>query len=433
MPKWRNVRDGAGYPAQKNIKEACMKFLKLVLLACVMIGLVVPSISLAQTAKFKIGCALPLTGVFGRDGNLVKDAYTFWAETINAKGGITVKGKKYPIELLFFDDKSDKAESAKLVERLATLEKVDLILGGFGSDSVFAASAISEKYKYPMISGGASSNKLFERGFKYYFSTLGKATEEVRGCVEIVQMISPKPKTAAIIGSDILFTSLACEGFKQYAAKEGIEVVYFELFPLSLDDYNSLLFKVKQKNPDIVLVGSHLKVALNVTKALKEVDFMPKLVAFSYGPTVPDFVKSLGKDSEYVVAAAEWAPNLPYKDTIFGTAKQLNDNYFKKFGRYPDYVEVASIGGALVQQWSIEKLGIVPPVKEADRVKLMEELHKIDAMTVYGRIKFAPDGANVDHPPIAVQVQNGKLTTVFPKDAAEKPVLYPAKPWKERK
>ena len=170
-----------------------MKFLKVLLFAFLVLGLLVPASGYAQQAKFRIGCALPLTGVFGRDGNLVKDAYTFWADTINAKGGMLVKGKKYPVELLFFDDKSDKAETAKLVERLATLEKVDLILGGFGSDSVFAASAISEKYKYPMVSGGASSNKLFERGFKYYFSTLGKATEEVRGCVEIAESLNPKP------------------------------------------------------------------------------------------------------------------------------------------------------------------------------------------------------------------------------------------------
>jgi branched-chain amino acid transport system substrate-binding protein len=396
-------------------------------------GLVLPGLSYGETARFRIGCALPLTGVFGRDGSLVKDAYTFWAETVNSRGGIAVKGKKYPVELLFFDDKSDQSESAKLVERIATIEKVDLILGGYGSDSVFAASAISEKYKYPMISGGASSNKLFERGFTYYFSTLGKATEEVRGCVEVARGLKPKPRTAAVIGSDILFTSLAAEGFKDYLKKEGIELVYFELFPLSLTDYNSLLFKVKEKNPDMLLVGSHLMVALNVMKALKEVDFTPKLTAFSYGPTVPDFVKSLGKDAEYVVAASEWAPNLPYRDDVLGTASALNENYFKRFGRYPDYVEVASIGGALVQQWAVEKLAAAPPLKEADRVRLMEELHKMDSMTAYGRIKFGADGANVDHPPIAVQVQNGKLTTVFPKEVASHQVVYPAKPWKERK
>jgi branched-chain amino acid transport system substrate-binding protein len=411
-----------------------MRYLKVLLLMALVVGLLAPNLSYAQAAqKFRIGCALPLTGVFGRDGNLVKDAYTFWADTINATGGITVKGKKYPIELIFMDDKSDKAESAKLVERLITVDKVDLLAGGFGSDSVFAASAVSEKYKYPMISGSASSNKLFERGFKYYFSTIGKATEEVRGCVEIAGSLNPKPKTAAVIGSDVLFTSLAAEGYKTYLKKEGIELVFNELFPISLEDYNSLLFKVKQKNPDMLLVGSHLKVALSVMKALKEVDWMPKIVAFSYGPTVPDFVKSLGKDSEFVLAASEWAPNLPYKDAVFGTARQLNDNYFKKFSRNPDYVEVASIGGALVQQWCVEKLGVAPPLKDADRAKINEELHKGDWNTSYGRIKFAADGANADHPPVVVQVQDGKLTTVFPKDAAEKPVWYPAKPWKERK
>ncbi|HUJ89271.1 MAG TPA: ABC transporter substrate-binding protein, partial [Syntrophorhabdales bacterium] len=178
-----------------------MKCLKVLLCVGILLGLLVPNMSFAQTVKFRIGCELPLTGVFGKDGNLVKDAYTFWADTINATGGINVKGKKYPVEIVFFDDKSDKAESAKLVERMATVEKVDLILGGFGSDSVFAATPISEKYKYPMISGGASSNKLFERGFKYYFSTLGKATEEVRGCVEVAGIVNPKPKTAAIIGA----------------------------------------------------------------------------------------------------------------------------------------------------------------------------------------------------------------------------------------
>jgi branched-chain amino acid transport system substrate-binding protein len=382
--------------------------------------------------KFRIGCADPLTGTFGKDGNLVKDAYTFWADLINSKGGIEVKGKKYPVELIFLDDKSNAAENAKFTEKLITDDKVDLILGGFGSDSVFAGSAVAEKYKYPLISGAASSNKLFERGFKYYFATLGKATEEVRGCVDLVQILSPKPKTGAIIGSDILFTALAAEGFKKYAAQNGIEIVYSELFPITLQDYNSMLLKVKQKNPDILFVGSHLMVAMKTIKAMKEIDFTPKMVAFSYGPTVPDFVKSLGKDSEYVFAASEWAPNLPYKDPLFGTAREFNENYFKKYGRNPDYVEAASAAGAYAMQIAIEKLGIMPPVKEEDRVKLMEELHKQNVTTFYGVVKFGADGANEAHPPVVVQIQNGKLVNVFPKDAAEAGPWYPMKPWKER-
>ncbi|MGA2466550.1 MAG: amino acid ABC transporter substrate-binding protein [Thermodesulfobacteriota bacterium] len=382
--------------------------------------------------KFRIGYAVPLTGTFGRDGNLVKDAYAFWADMVNRKGGIEVKGKRYPIELIFMDDKSIAAENAKLTEKLITEDKVDLILGGFGSDSVFAGSAVAEKYKHPMISGAASSNKLFERGFKYYFSTLGKATEEVRGCVDIVQVLSPKPKNGAIVGSDILFTALACEGYKKYAVQNKVEIVHFELFPITLQDYNSMLLKVKQKKPDVLFVGSHLMVAMKMIKAMKEIDFTPKMVTFSYGPTVPDFVKNLGKDAEYVIAASEWAPNLPYKDPLFGTAKQFNENYFRKYGRYPDYVEAASAAGVYAMQVAIERLGITPPVKEVDRVKLMEELYKQDLKTFYGVVKFGPDGANEAHPPVAVQIQNGKLVNVFPKEAAETAAWYPMKPWKER-
>jgi branched-chain amino acid transport system substrate-binding protein len=404
--------------------------IKIVFMA--VLALILISGTVWAEQRFRIGCANPLTGTFGKDGNLVKDAYSFWADLVNSKGGIEVKGKKYPVGLDFIDDRSNAAENARFTEKLITDDKVDFVLGGFGSDSVFAGSAVAEKYRHPLISGAASSDKLFERGFKYYFSTLGKATEEVRGCVDIVQILSPKPKTGAIIGSDILFTALACEGYKKYAGQNGIEIIHFELFPITLQDYDSMLLKVKQKNPDVLFVGSHLMVAMKAVKALKEIDFTPKMVTFSYGPTVPDFIKNLGKDAEYVVAASEWAPSLPYKDPFFGTAKEFNENYFKRYGRYPDYVEAASAAGAYALQVAIERLGITPPVKEADRVRVMEELHKQTLTTFYGTVKFGVDGANEAHPPVAVQVQSGKLVNVFPKNAAEAKPLYPMKPWKER-
>lgn len=400
----------------------------------VMIGLVCCLWSIeSQAASFRIGVAVPLTGTFGKDGALVKDAYTFWAETINAKGGIASKGQKFPVELIFYDDQSDPQMSAKLVEKLVKEDKVDLILGGFGSSQVMAASAVSERLKYPMVCGSASSNALFERGFKYYFSTLGKATEEVRGVVEVFAAVNPKPKTIAIVGANIPFTAQACDGYELYAKKHGFTIVHKELFPLNLQDYNTLLQKVKAKNPDVLLVGSHMAVALRVMKAMKEIDFNPKAVAFSYGPTVPAFAQGLGKDAEYVFAASEWTPNLPYKDAVFGTAADLNKAYHKRYSRYPDYVEAASIGGALAQQISIQELGLTPPVKEEDRVKLMEKLHKVNLMTSYGQIRFGEDGANADHPPVAVQIQGGKLINVYPKEAADGKPLYPMPAWGGRK
>jgi branched-chain amino acid transport system substrate-binding protein len=380
----------------------------------------------------RIGFVVPLTGLNGKDGTLVREAYFFWREKMNLQGGIEVKNHRYPIDFVFYDDQSEPQTSAKLVEKLITEDKVDLILGGFGSSQVIAASAVSEKYRYPMTCGAASTVKLFARGFKYYFSLLGKAPEEVRGCVEILPTLRPRPQTAAVLGANIPFCADAADGFRAYAPKVGVKVVHFELFPLALMDYNSLLNKVKGKNPGVLLVGSHSLIAIRVMKALKEIDFSPPGVFFSYGPTVPDFINSLGQEAEYVFAASEWTPNLPYRDSIFGTARDFYDQYLKAYGRPPDFVEAASVAGALVQQQAVQELGLVPPLKDRDRVAIMEYLYSKRFDNFYGPIKFGRDGANEIHPPVVVQVQGGKLIHVFPAAGAEGKPWYPMKRWEER-
>ncbi|MCX5906518.1 MAG: amino acid ABC transporter substrate-binding protein, partial [Deltaproteobacteria bacterium] len=380
----------------------------------------------------RVGFSVPLTGVFGKDGALVRDAYIFWKETINALGGMEIAGKRYPVELTFYDDKSDPPSAAKLTEKLITEDKIDLLLGGFGSSQVIASSAVSEKYRYPMTSGAASTLKLFDRGFKHYFSLLGKAPEEVRGCVEILPSLHPRPQTAAIIGANVPFSTDAADGFKTYAEKAGLRIIHFELFPIALADYNPLLSKVKAKKPDVLLVGSHSLVAIRVVKSLKEVDFSPQGVFFSYGPTVPDFVDVLGKDAEYVFAASEWTPNLPYRDPVFGTARDFHDQYKKRFGRAPDFVEAASVAGALVQQQALQALNLEPPLKGPGREQIMQYLYSRRFDNFYGPIRFAADGANEIHPPLVVQIQNGQRVHVFPPDLAEGKPLFPMKPWKAR-
>ncbi len=382
--------------------------------------------------KFKLGFAVALTGVFGREGPMVKDAYHLWRDVVNAQGGILVGGERYPVETIFYDDKSTPGVSARLVEKLITSDRVDLILGSYGSSQVFAASAVSEKYGFPMISGGASSDKLFERGFKYYFSTLGRATEEVKGASEVFSVARPRPKRVAVVAADILFTSLAAEGFRKYAEAKGLDVIHYELFPMSLEDYNSMLLRVKRKEPDVLLVGSHLLVSLKVMRALKEIDFAPRGIAFSYGPTVPDFVRELGPDAEGVVGASEWVPELPYHGPVFGSSRDFARLFRERYGREPDFVEAASAAAAVAQHLAIQRAGVVPPVDAEGRRRIMEELYRLDEMTFYGRVKFAADGANEAHPPLAVQIQDGKRVGVYPEDLVEGRLRYPVSPWKER-
>jgi branched-chain amino acid transport system substrate-binding protein len=195
------------------------------------------------------------------------------------------------------------------------------------------------------------------------------------------------------------------------------------------------MLKVKRQNPDLVFVGGLLVNSLRAVKAAREVDFTPKGFAFSYGPTVPEFIKELGKDAEGAIAASEWLPSFPFKDPVFGSAQAFADAIQKKYGHAADYVQAAGAAGVVAQQAAIEKLGLVPPLGDKEREALMTELHRQDIQTLYGRVKFGADGGIVQKPPIAVQIQGGKFALVYPKEVGgvqAAKLVYPLAPWRSR-
>ena len=59
-------------------------------------------------------------------------------------------------------------------------------------------------------------------------------------------------------------------------------------------------------------------------------------------------------------------------------------------------------------------------------------MHRLDFQSLYGRVKFGPDGAIVQKPPLAVQIQDGRGVLVWPKLQGAKPLRYPMPPWDRR-
>ena len=195
---------------------------------------------------------------------------------------------------------------------------------------------------------------------------------------------------------------------------------------MDLTDYNSIMLKVKRQSPDLVFVGGLFVNALRAMKAAKEVDFTPKGFAFSYGPTVPEFVKEFGKDAEGVIAASEWLPSFPFKDPVFGSAQGFADAIQQKYGHAADYVQAAGAAGVVAQQTA---------VGDKEREAVMEQLHRQDIQTLYGRVKFGADGGIVQKPPIAVQNQGGKFVMVYPAEvggAKATKLVYPLTAWRSR-
>ena len=116
--------------------------------------------STSPRRKFLIGSAIALTGKYAREGSFVKKGYDFWRDKVNSRGGIEVSGKRYPVEIVYYDDRSDPQTSTRLVEKLITEDKVDLVFGPYSSDCVGPSSTITEKYRVPMMESGGGATLL---------------------------------------------------------------------------------------------------------------------------------------------------------------------------------------------------------------------------------------------------------------------------------
>src|ERR1700730_6743849 len=95
------------------------------------------------------------------------------------------------------DDESNPDTSAKLTERLITEDKINFILGPYGTNQTLSASAISEKYKKPMVEANGAAEAIFNRGFKYVFAPITPARFYLRGIIDACLDKDPAIKTVA--------------------------------------------------------------------------------------------------------------------------------------------------------------------------------------------------------------------------------------------
>jgi branched-chain amino acid transport system substrate-binding protein len=71
--------------------------------------------------------------------------------------------------LRVYDDESDPQKAVAAVEKLAGVDKVNAIVGGYGSNLVGPASEASERYDTPYLTTGAVDSKLSAKKFKNFF------------------------------------------------------------------------------------------------------------------------------------------------------------------------------------------------------------------------------------------------------------------------
>ena len=372
-----------------------------------------------------LGAAVSETGRFSREGKDTRQGYGLWLDWVNNEyGGIKVGDDRYKVELIMYDDEGDPDTAARLVEKLINEDRVDFLLGPYSSFLTQSASAIAEKYGKIMIEGNGAAQPLFERGFQNLFAVLTPALNYTRSAL---QLLSEKgAKTVVIAYEDTAFPTSVVDGAQQWAVEFGLEVLGVETYPVNVADVSGIMSKFKELDPDIFIGGGHFNDAVLFIRAAKELDFNPKAMVITVGPSNPKLIEEVGADTEYVIGPTQWEASMSYADEYFGTAAEYAARYEEFWGEPPTYQAAESTATALALHIAIEQAASL----DTDDVRTA--LRNLDVVTFYGPINFDEKGRNAGKPMGAIQIQNGEILVVAPTNAAVAELKYPAPPWKDR-
>jgi len=390
-----------------------------VLLLAVAVG-AGPIVAAAQTIK--VGAAVPLTGRYGAGGAQARAGYEIAVEDVNKAGGVTVGGKKMPLELILQDDESDATKTVARFESLAA-QGVVAYLGTFGSDLHAAAASVAEKNKIPYLGVAFALHKIHQQGFRYLFSPFWKSPDIGQQLVPLLTSIpaGERPKRVALFLEKTDWGREMAAAFTEASKAAGAEVVLNGEYAPGAKDYSDLVLKAKAAQADAVFGIPTPPDGMAMVKQMKELDFNPKLDLLIRAPDVPVWSRNLAKDGDYILFAPGWHHSMKYP----GVA-ELNAEHQKRFQRPADPITGPAYACVQILAAALSKAGAV------DREKLRDAIAATDlTQTVIGPVKFRPDGTGIVQGAY-LQWINGKQELVWPKEFATAPLAYPAPPFSRR-
>ncbi len=335
--------------------------------SALMAGIGMPAISYGQADALKIGHLTPRTGFLGPLGEYAVQAADLAVEEINAKGGVL--GRK--IDLVKEDSVNPQTASTK-AERLIERDKVLCIVGEISSASCLAIAQVAQRTKNLYINTGGNSDAL--RGSncnKYMFHVESQNSMYVKTVGRALMAKNMvKGKKWYSLTADYAFGHDLLKVAKRFMEANGGQFAADELVPTDFSDFSTILTKIRNAKPDMVV--SNLA-GVQITNFLKQ-----------YAEFGLDFpVAGFGFDT-----AVAWGAG---KGNFFGTwplvwhhlidtpgSKAFVAAFTKKYGKPPenqawgDYITMKILAQSMTDAKTADPLKIIEHWEKEPKFDLLK-------------------------------------------------------------
>jgi branched-chain amino acid transport system substrate-binding protein len=398
-------------------------FVALVVGVFLCLGLVVPPGDAAPSGPpVRIGSTLALTGPLAATSLIHKIAGEIYIEQVNKGNGLLGR----PVEWVMLDDQSKPDVTRSLYERLITVDKVDLIIGPYGTAAILSAMAVAQRYQKVLVHHTFGIPHLAKYEMHFPASHMGPEPDKTYPPIlfDALASTGKPPKTVAIVTSKFPATQFIAAGAREVAIKRGMNVPLYLEYEFGTRDFVPIATRIKEANPDFVWVGAIGLDGNLLLEAFKKLDYTPPGHFYQY-PTPGPLAKS--PDAKLAFSYTNFEEHPPFIDNPVAAeyVKLFRERATKAGLPYP---VVDTQAAASYTAWKLIEAAVTATKSLDDKV-LAQWLKTNKVDTIMGRLRF--DGRNNYGDDLAKvkQIHEGRWVVVWPKEwaAPGTKVVYPTR------
>lgn len=373
--------------------------------------------------KIKIGYAISKTGPNAGGASITQiPNYEMWVKEVNGKGGLLIGGKRVPIEVVEYDDRSNSEEAVRAVERLVTQDKVDLLFPPWGTGLNLAVGPVFNKYGYPQLTFSAVTDRAPELAKRWAnsFWLLGTSKQYVDALAALLKKMRDEGK----IGPNVAMISIA-DGFgidlsqaaRKSFADAGFKLAYDKSYPIGTQDLSPLIGEAQRSGADTFVAFSYPPDTMALTEQSKVASYAPKVMFLGVGVGFPMYPQRFGANAEGIMSLGGWSKD---NASTAAYAKKHEEMFKRGPDRWGSQIGYSSL--QMLEQ-AIERVGKI------DRPAIIKELQTGTFDTVLGKVKLV-DNQMIDNYWLIGQWQDGFFVGVAPQRAGVGTPIVPKAPWK---
>jgi len=377
-----------------------------------------PMVGGAQAQSVKIGVIHPVTGALAYSGQQCRTGALMAIEDINAAGGIrSLGGAK--IEALLGDAQSTPQGGSAEVEKMNDAG-VCAVVGAYASAICLATTQTAAKYNLPHVVDVGVADQIMERGLKNTFRFgpgYKKCAQIAVSNLHVLNTAAGKPaKTVMIIHEDSLFGTGTANLLSAELPGYGYEIKEVLKHPNPTRDFNNIVLRMKQVNPDIVIPANYFDEYALLVRTMKQQKVVPKAIYSVLGGAASSykFVKEFPDAANGIIDCNHWFN--PKDKRAFALKKRVEaKGLFYSYEVWLTYTAVKLLADAIDR------------AKSTDRAAIIDALNKStfsDHFLPFGPTQFV-NGQNTGAQPLMTQVIKGDIKVIVPREYREAEPIFP--------